>query len=62
MERKIDLRVAKTRNAIKSAFREMILEMDASRISISGLGSLQLFRLIFQPCENCSYLKDHLSV
>ena len=37
MERKTDLRVLKTRNAIKNTFKEMVLEMDASQIQIKEL-------------------------
>mgnify|MGYP002604929046 FL=1 len=37
MERKTDLRVLKTRNAIKSAFKKMILEREAADISIKEL-------------------------
>lgn len=37
MERKTDLRVLKTRNAIKSVFKEMILEKEAANISIKEL-------------------------
>lgn len=37
MERKTDLRVFKTRNAIKTTFKEMVLEMDASQIQIKEL-------------------------
>ena len=37
MERKTDLRVLKTRNAIKTAFKEMVMEMDASEIQVSEL-------------------------
>jgi AcrR family transcriptional regulator len=37
MERKTDLRVLKTRNAIKNAFKEMIMEKEASQITISEL-------------------------
>lgn len=37
MERKTDLRVLKTRNAIKSTFKEMVMEMDASEIQIKEL-------------------------
>ena len=37
MERKTDLRVLKTRNAIKSVFKKMILEREAADISIKEL-------------------------
>lgn len=37
MERKTDLRVQKTRNAIKDAFKEMILEKEAAGISVKEL-------------------------
>lgn len=37
MERKMDLRVLKTRTAIKDTFKEMIMEMEASKISIKEL-------------------------
>ena len=37
MERKTDLRVLKTRNAIKSVFEKMILEREAADISIKEL-------------------------
>lgn len=37
MERKTDLRVLKTRNSIKNAFKEMIMEMEASSIQIKEL-------------------------
>lgn len=37
MERKTDLRVLKTRNAIKKTFKEMVMEMDASAIQIKEL-------------------------
>ncbi len=37
MEHKTDLRITKTRNAIKSTFKEMILEKKASEISIKEL-------------------------
>ena len=37
MERKTDLRVLKTRNAIKNTFKEMVMEMDASDIQIKEL-------------------------
>ena len=37
MERKTDLRVLKTRNAIKNTFKEMVMEMDASQIQIKEL-------------------------
>lgn len=37
VERKTDLRVLKTRNAIKNTFKEMIMEMDASDIQIKEL-------------------------
>ena len=36
-ERKTDLRVIKTREAIHSAFREMVCEMDADQITIKEL-------------------------
>lgn len=36
-ERRVDLRVQKTRDAIKSTFKEMICEMDASDITIKEL-------------------------
>ncbi|MGI6205167.1 MAG: TetR/AcrR family transcriptional regulator [Anaerovoracaceae bacterium] len=34
---KTDLRVIKTRNAIKNAFKEMVMEMDASKITVKEL-------------------------
>lgn len=37
MERKTDLRVLKTRNAIKNAFKEMVMEKSASDIQIKEL-------------------------
>lgn len=37
IERKTDLRILKTRNAIKETFKEMVCEMDASRITIREL-------------------------
>lgn len=37
MERKTDLRVIKTRKAIKDTFKEMVMEMDASKITIKEL-------------------------
>lgn len=37
IERKTDLRVLKTRNAIKEAFKQMVLEMDASQITVKEL-------------------------
>lgn len=37
MERKTDLRVQKTRNAIKNAFREMVLEKEAAGVSVKEL-------------------------
>ncbi len=37
MERKTDLRVIKTRNAIKKAFKEMICEMEPSEITVKEL-------------------------
>lgn len=37
MERKTDLRIRKTRNAIKNTFKEMVMEMDASDIQIKEL-------------------------
>ena len=37
MERKTDLRVLKTRTAIKNAFKEMVLEMNASDIQVKEL-------------------------
>lgn len=37
IERKTDLRVLKTKAAIKNAFKQMVLEMDASQITISEL-------------------------
>lgn len=37
MERKTDLRVLKTRNAIRKTFKEMVMEMDASAIQIKEL-------------------------
>lgn len=36
-DRKIDLRVQKTREAIKSTFREMVCEMEADQITIKDL-------------------------
>ena len=37
VERKTDLRIQKTKNAIKETFKEMICEMDASEITIKEL-------------------------
>lgn len=37
MERKTDLRVLKTRTAIKNTFKEMVMEMNASDIQIKEL-------------------------
>jgi AcrR family transcriptional regulator len=37
LERKTDLRVIKTRKAIKDTFKEMVMEMDASKITIKEL-------------------------
>ena len=37
LQRKTDLRVIKTREAIKNAFREMVCEMDADKITIKEL-------------------------
>jgi len=37
MEKKTDLRVIKTRNAIKKAFKEMICEMEPSEITVKEL-------------------------
>lgn len=37
MKRKSDLRVLKTRNAIKNTFKEMVMEMSASHIQIKEL-------------------------
>jgi AcrR family transcriptional regulator len=37
LERKTDLRVLKTREAIKNAFREMVCEMDADEITVKEL-------------------------
>lgn len=37
VERKTDLRIQKTKNAIKNTFKTMILEMDASEITIKEL-------------------------
>lgn len=37
MERKTDLRILKTRNAIKKNFKEMVCEMDASEITVKEL-------------------------
>lgn len=37
IERKTDLRILKTQNAIKETFKEMICEMDASQITIKEL-------------------------
>ena len=37
MERKTDLRVIKTRKAIKDTFKEMIMEKDASEITVKEL-------------------------
>ena len=37
MERKTDLRVQKTRAAIKDAFKKMVMEMDASDITVKEL-------------------------
>jgi len=37
LNRQPDLRIFKTRNAIKETFRKMIMEMDASKISIKEL-------------------------
>ena len=37
IERKTDLRVVKTQKAIKDAFKEMVMEMDASQITVKEL-------------------------
>jgi AcrR family transcriptional regulator len=37
MERKADLRVLKTRNAIRNTFKEMIMEKEASQITVKEL-------------------------
>jgi AcrR family transcriptional regulator len=37
LERKVDRRVLKTRKAIKDTFKEMVMEMDASKITIKEL-------------------------
>ena len=37
LERKKDLRVEKTQHAIKETFKQMVLEMDASEITIKEL-------------------------
>ena len=42
MERKTDLRVLKTRNAIKNTFKEMVIEKDASDIQIKELAERAL--------------------
>lgn len=42
MERKTDLRVLKTRNAIKNTFKEMVMEKDASDIQIKELAERAL--------------------
>ena len=39
MERKTDLRILKTRNAIKKTFKEMVCEMDASEITVKELAN-----------------------
>ena len=44
MERKTDLRVLKTRNAIKSVFKKMILEREAADISIKELTERAMIR------------------
>ena len=40
LERKKDLRVEKTQHAIKETFKQMVLEMDASEITIKELADL----------------------
>jgi len=42
MERKTDLRVIKTRNAIKKAFKEMLCEMEPSKITVKELSERAL--------------------
>jgi AcrR family transcriptional regulator len=37
LEQKTDLRVARTRKAIKDTFKEMVMEMDASKITVKEL-------------------------
>lgn len=37
LERKTDLRVVKTEKAIKDTFKEMVMEMDASKITVKDL-------------------------
>lgn len=45
---KLDLRVKKTRNAIKSAFKEMVCEMDANKIHVNTLAErAQIHRKTF---------------
>lgn len=46
--RKQDLRVIKTRKAIKNAFKEMVMEMDASKITVKELSErAQIHRKTF---------------
>jgi AcrR family transcriptional regulator len=48
LERKTDLRVIKTRKAIKDTFKEMVMEMDASKITIRELADrAQIHRKTF---------------
>ena len=42
LERKKDLRVEKTQHAIKETFKQMVLEMDASEITIKELTASSL--------------------
>ena len=52
MERKTDLRVLKTRNAIKNTFKEMVMEKDASDIQIKELAERVLIhRKTFYPAK-----------
>lgn len=48
LERKTDRRVIKTRNAIKETFKEMVMEMDASKITVRELADrAQIHRKTF---------------
>lgn len=47
-ERKTDLRIVKTRNAIRSAFKEMVCEMDETEITVKDLAErAQIHRKTF---------------
>ena len=47
-QRKPDLRVIKTQKAIKNAFKEMVMEMDASKITVKELSErAQIHRKTF---------------